>query len=31
MEWLLSLERLLELEIEILVEGHGHIHTLRPN
>ncbi|HXW92183.1 MAG TPA: MBL fold metallo-hydrolase [Terriglobales bacterium] len=28
-KWLLSLERLLELEIEILVEGHGHIHTLR--
>jgi glyoxylase-like metal-dependent hydrolase (beta-lactamase superfamily II) len=28
-KWLLSLERLMELEIEILVEGHGHIHTLR--
>jgi hydroxyacylglutathione hydrolase len=27
--WLTSLERLSELEIEILVEGHGHIHTLR--
>jgi hypothetical protein len=24
-----SLERLMEVEIEILVEGHGHIHTLR--
>jgi len=28
-KWLLSLERLMELDIEILVEGHGHIHTLR--
>jgi glyoxylase-like metal-dependent hydrolase (beta-lactamase superfamily II) len=28
-KWLASLERLLELDIEILVEGHGHIHTLR--
>jgi glyoxylase-like metal-dependent hydrolase (beta-lactamase superfamily II) len=27
--WLESLERLMELDIEILVEGHGHIHTLR--
>lgn len=27
--WLVSLERLLELDIEVLVEGHGHIHTLR--
>jgi hydroxyacylglutathione hydrolase len=27
--WLLSLERLMELDIEILVEGHGHVHTLR--
>ena len=27
--WLSTLERLLELDIEILVEGHGHIHTLR--
>ena len=24
-----SLERLMELDVEILVEGHGHIHTLR--
>jgi glyoxylase-like metal-dependent hydrolase (beta-lactamase superfamily II) len=29
-KWIKSLERLMELEIEILVEGHGHIHTLRP-
>jgi hypothetical protein len=28
-KWITSLERLLELDIEILVEGHGHIHTLR--
>jgi hydroxyacylglutathione hydrolase len=28
-KWLLSLERLMELDIEILIEGHGHIHTLR--
>jgi glyoxylase-like metal-dependent hydrolase (beta-lactamase superfamily II) len=28
-KWLLSLERLMELDIEILVEGHGHLHTLR--
>jgi len=28
-KWLLSLERRMELDIEILVEGHGHIHTLR--
>jgi glyoxylase-like metal-dependent hydrolase (beta-lactamase superfamily II)/predicted DCC family thiol-disulfide oxidoreductase YuxK len=27
-KWLVSLERLMELDIEILVEGHGHIHTL---
>lgn len=27
--WIVSLERLMELDIEILVEGHGHIHTLR--
>jgi hydroxyacylglutathione hydrolase len=30
-KWLVSLERLMELDIEILVEGHGHIHTLRPD
>ena len=28
-KWLVSLERLMELDIEILIEGHGHIHTLR--
>ena len=28
-KWLDSLERLMQLDIEILVEGHGHIHTLR--
>jgi hypothetical protein len=28
-KWLASLERLLKLDIEIMVEGHGHIHTLR--
>jgi glyoxylase-like metal-dependent hydrolase (beta-lactamase superfamily II)/predicted DCC family thiol-disulfide oxidoreductase YuxK len=30
-KWLVSLERLMELDIEILVEGHGHIHTVRPD
>jgi len=30
-KWLESLQRLLELDIEILVEGHGHIHTQRPD
>ena len=29
--WIETLRRLLELDIEILVEGHGHIHTLRPD
>jgi glyoxylase-like metal-dependent hydrolase (beta-lactamase superfamily II)/predicted DCC family thiol-disulfide oxidoreductase YuxK len=28
-KWVATLERLLELDVEILVEGHGHIHTLR--
>jgi glyoxylase-like metal-dependent hydrolase (beta-lactamase superfamily II)/predicted DCC family thiol-disulfide oxidoreductase YuxK len=28
--WLETLEALSKLDIEILVEGHGHIHTLRP-
>jgi hypothetical protein len=28
-KWLARLELLMELDIEILVEGHGHIHTLR--
>jgi len=26
--WIQTLERLIELGVEILVEGHGHIHTL---
>lgn len=29
LRWIETLERLLALPIEILVEGHGHIHTLR--
>jgi glyoxylase-like metal-dependent hydrolase (beta-lactamase superfamily II)/predicted DCC family thiol-disulfide oxidoreductase YuxK len=28
-KWIESLEQLTALDIEILVEGHGHIHTLR--
>lgn len=28
-KWLVSLEQLMELDIEVLVEGHGHVHTLR--
>ncbi|MBZ5596213.1 MAG: DCC1-like thiol-disulfide oxidoreductase family protein [Acidobacteriia bacterium] len=28
-KWISTLERMLELEIEILVEGHGFVHTLR--
>ena len=31
LKWLASLERLMELDIETLIEGHGHIHTLRPD
>jgi glyoxylase-like metal-dependent hydrolase (beta-lactamase superfamily II) len=27
--WLETLERLLDLDVEILVEGHGHVRTLR--
>jgi glyoxylase-like metal-dependent hydrolase (beta-lactamase superfamily II) len=30
LKWIATLRRLLELEIEILVEGHGFVHTLRP-
>jgi glyoxylase-like metal-dependent hydrolase (beta-lactamase superfamily II) len=30
-KWLDTLERLMHLDIEVLVEGHGHIHTLRPD
>jgi glyoxylase-like metal-dependent hydrolase (beta-lactamase superfamily II)/predicted DCC family thiol-disulfide oxidoreductase YuxK len=29
LKWMETLERLLELDIEVLVEGHGHVHTLR--
>lgn len=29
LKWIATLHRLLELEIEILVEGHGFVHTLR--
>jgi glyoxylase-like metal-dependent hydrolase (beta-lactamase superfamily II)/predicted DCC family thiol-disulfide oxidoreductase YuxK len=29
LRWIETLERLLALEIDVLVEGHGHIHTLR--
>ena len=28
-KWIDTLERLLELDIEVLVEGHGHVYTLR--
>lgn len=27
--WIQTLEKLLSMDIEIMVEGHGHIHTLR--
>jgi len=27
--WIATLERLLELEVGVLVEAHGHVHTLR--
>ena len=30
-KWMDTLERLLTLDIEFLVEGHGHVHTLRPD
>jgi glyoxylase-like metal-dependent hydrolase (beta-lactamase superfamily II) len=29
LKWIDTLERLFSLDIEVLVEGHGHIHTLR--
>ena len=29
LRWIDTLERLLALPIDVLVEGHGHIHTLR--
>ena len=31
LKWIGTIRRLLELDIEILIEGHGHIHTLRPD
>jgi len=27
--WMATLRRLLDLDVEVLVEGHGHVHTLR--
>ncbi len=30
-KWIETLERLLTLDIEVLVEGHGHVHTMRPD
>jgi glyoxylase-like metal-dependent hydrolase (beta-lactamase superfamily II)/predicted DCC family thiol-disulfide oxidoreductase YuxK len=30
-KWIDTLERLLTLDIEVLVEGHGHVHTLCPD
>lgn len=30
-KWIDTLERLLTLDIDVLVEGHGHVHTLRPD
>ena len=30
-QWIDTLERLLAIDIEVLVEGHGHVHTLRPD
>lgn len=29
--WITTLRRLLELDIEILIEWHGHVRTLRPD
>ena len=29
--WMTTLRRLLDLDVAILVEGHGHVHTLRPD
>ena len=31
LKWIDTLERLLAIDIEVLVEGHGHVHTLRPD
>lgn len=30
-KWIDTLERLLTLDIEVLIEGHGHVYTLRPD
>ena len=30
-KWIDTLERLVTLDIEVLVEGHGHVYTLRPD
>jgi len=27
--WMLTLRRLLDLDVAVMVEGHGHVHTLR--
>jgi glyoxylase-like metal-dependent hydrolase (beta-lactamase superfamily II)/predicted DCC family thiol-disulfide oxidoreductase YuxK len=29
--WIKTLEQLAELDIEVMVQGHGHVHTLRPD
>jgi hydroxyacylglutathione hydrolase len=29
LKWIDTLERLLAIDVEVLVEGHGHVHTLR--
>ena len=29
--WMTTLRRLLDLDVAVLVEGHGHVHTLRPD
>jgi glyoxylase-like metal-dependent hydrolase (beta-lactamase superfamily II)/predicted DCC family thiol-disulfide oxidoreductase YuxK len=31
LKWIDTLERLLAIDIEVLVEGHGHVYTLRPD
>jgi glyoxylase-like metal-dependent hydrolase (beta-lactamase superfamily II)/predicted DCC family thiol-disulfide oxidoreductase YuxK len=29
--WMATLRRLLDLDVAVMVEGHGHVHTLRPD
>jgi len=29
--WILALERLVALDVEVMVEAHGHVHTRRPD